>query len=242
MTVLFAITLFLSSALLFFVQPMFAKMVLPLLGGTPGVWNTCMAFFQAVLLDGYAAYARPGQELTYFEIDPAVVRIARDEGYFHFLGEAPIPAKVVLGDARLTLEQAADNSFDILVIDAFSSDAIPLHLLTRAALSLYKSKLSDRGVILFHISNRYLNLGLVLGDLAHDAGLRCRAWHDTLIEEADKASGKTASEWVIMARAGAPLDGLIVPLQWRDLPHHHGRYLWTDDFSNLFSVFRWREE
>jgi spermidine synthase len=119
-------------------------------------------------------YAKPGQQWTFYEIDPLVERIARDRDFFQFMSRCGNEPTVVLGDARLTLERAGDGSYDVLVIDAFSSDSIPTHLLTEEALALYLKKLSARGVVLFHISNRYLDLAPVVAALAFDAGVQAR--------------------------------------------------------------------
>src|SRR5207245_11436461 len=110
-----------------------------------------------------AYYGEPGQHFTYYEIDPTVLPIARDSGYFTFLRDCKASVEYVLGDARLTLQEAPPKQYGIIVMDAFSSDAIPLHLLTREALAIYKEKLTADGIIAFHISNGYLDLTPALG-------------------------------------------------------------------------------
>ena len=137
-----------------------------------------------------ACYGEPGQNWTFYEIDPAVERIARDKRYFTFLRDSPAKVEVVLGDARLSLAKAPDHQYDLIVLDAFSSDAIPVHLITREALKLYLSKLADHGILAFHISNRYLNLKPVLGDLARDANLACLVQEDLKLDEAEKKAKK----------------------------------------------------
>src|SRR5262249_45082582 len=123
---------------------------------------------------GLACYAEPGQRWAVYQIDPAVERVARDPRYFTYLSDCRAGRlDVVLGDARLRLREAPDHEFDLIVLDAFSSDAIPLHLLTREALHLYLDKLADHGLIAVHISNRFLDLAPVLGALARDADLAC---------------------------------------------------------------------
>ena len=117
-----------------------------------------------------AAYRRPGQDWTFYEIDPVVEQIARDDRYFSYLSDRAADIPVVLGDARLALAHAPDLAYDLMILDAFSSDAIPLHLMTREALRLYLDKLAPGGVIAFHISNRMLDLAPVLGNLVADAG------------------------------------------------------------------------
>ena len=186
-----------------------------------------------------AAYGEPGQEFTYYEIDPAVVHIARDSGYFTFLRDCRADLHIVLGDARLTLERAPQHYFGILVIDAFSSDSIPLHLLTREALRLYKEKLAEGGILAFNISNRYLDLEPVLGDLARDGSLLCWTQRDLDITEEEKKAGKAASQWVLMARRQADLGRLGQDRRWQEVRDRRGARLWTDDFSNIFSVFKW---
>lgn len=186
-----------------------------------------------------ACYARPGQQWTFYEIDPVMERIARDPDLFTFLADCPGEHEVVLGDARLSLNHASDGRFGVLVVDAFTSDAIPVHLLTREAIELYMSKLAPGGVVMVHISNRYLDLSPVLANLAWDLGLSSLygANRQTLEQ---LAQGKSASEWVILARRPADLGNLAQDRQWSGLVAEPGSRVWTDDFSDVFSVFRWR--
>ena len=115
---------------------------------------------------------------------------------------------MVPGDARLSLKDAPRRGYGMLVADAFSSDAIPIHLLTREALALYRSKLRRDGVLAFHISNRFLELEPVLGDLARDAGLACRAQEEPSTERG-RPRGKIPSHWVAMARSEAQLGAIV---------------------------------
>jgi spermidine synthase len=186
-----------------------------------------------------AAYGESGQHFTYYEIDPTVVRIARDPRYFTFLRDTKATLDIVLGDARLTLRDAPERRFGLLVMDAFSSDAIPLHLLTREALAMYVSKLADDGVLAFHVSNRYLILQPVLADLARDARLLCWGQNDVELTEDEKKLGKSPSQWVLMARKRDHLGKLARDERWLQLGGRPGVPVWTDDFSNLFSVFKW---
>ena len=119
---------------------------------------------------GLACYAEAGDDWTFYEIDPLVERIARDPRYFTYLQNSRGDLNVVLGDGRLTLQRATPGAYDLIVLDAFSSDAIPVHLLTREAVELYMSRLRTDGVVAVHISNRYLNLEPVLGALAQQRG------------------------------------------------------------------------
>lgn len=187
-----------------------------------------------------ACYAERGQRWTFYEIDPAVERIARDSRYFTFLRDSPAEIGVVLGDARLSLAGAPDRRYDVIVLDAFSSDAIPVHLMTREALKLYLSKLAPNGMLAFHISNRYLSLRPVLADLAEDAGLPELSQADLNISEVEAAGGKSASVWVVMARHREALRRLAANRRWTEGVSPSASRVWTDDYSNLLSVFHWR--
>jgi hypothetical protein len=181
-----------------------------------------------------AAYGQPGQAWTFYEIDPAVVYIARDSGLFTFLEDCPARKNIVEGDARLRLAATRD-CYDLLIIDAFSSDALPVHLFTRQALQVYLARLRDKGVLAFHVSSRYLDLSPVLAELARDAGLGC--WIQSDPEDAQH--GKFASDWVVMGRPAAPLEELVhTSSRWQRLRGGTGRALWTDDFCSLLGLLR----
>jgi hypothetical protein len=186
-----------------------------------------------------ACYGKPGQRFTFYEIDPAVERIARNERYFTFLSDCPAKVDVVLGDARLSLARTPDHHYDLIILDAFSSDSIPVHLLTREAMKLYLTKLANDGVLVFNISNRYLNLKPVIGDLARDAHLVCFLQEDRKLSEAEKRAGKFPSDWIVMARGKSYLGRLLDNPRWKHLPGRQGARLWTDDFTNILSVLRW---
>lgn len=191
-----------------------------------------------------AYYAREGDDWRFYEIDPAIDRIANDQRYFSFLAEcrAGVPP-VILGDAYLRLQEAAEGSFDLLVLDAFSSDSIPVHLITREALALYRSRLKPGGVIAFHVSNRYLNLRPILARLADDAGMVCRGWRDSPTES-EVALGKTESDWVILAAREEDFGEVVWPQGignnpdpvWVKLQANPATPLWTNNFSNLLSA------
>ena len=184
-----------------------------------------------------ASYAVPGQEWTFYEIDSAVVRIARDPGFFSYVdGCSNAPINFVLGDGRLRLKEAPQNYYSLIALDAFSSDAIPLHLLTREAVGLYLSKLANGGLLTFHISNRHLDLSPVLGSIAGSYGLTALIMRDG---EASAESGKDASVWVVLARRPEDLKPLSVDPRWESLEAPENFRVWTDDFSNIFSVM-WR--
>jgi hypothetical protein len=185
-----------------------------------------------------ACYAARGERWTFFEIDPVVERIAREPRYFTFLQNCPADVDVVLGDARLSLQGAGDGQFGTLVLDAYNSDTVPFHLITREALTLYLRKLAPDGALVFHISNRHLRLERVLGVLAQDAGLTCLAKSESVGSFA--ATGKLGSKWVVMARNPATLGRLMYDPQWLKPPPHLKTRLWTDDYASVFSVFDWR--
>ena len=184
-----------------------------------------------------ACYRKPNEDWTFFEIDGAVERIARDTRYFHYLSQCK-GAKVMLGDGRLSLTKMPDGSYDLIVIDAFSSDAIPTHLLTREALALYLRKLKSGGVILFNLSNKYLELGPVLsnGVASVNAFARRQLYYPT---QEETARGAAASEWMVIAADRKTLDFLSRDKRWRETQSEKDARPWTDDFSNIFRVIVW---
>ncbi len=186
-----------------------------------------------------AAYAALRQPWTYFEIDPVVERLARDPRYFTFLRDSPADLRLILGDARLTLASASDGAFDVFVLDAFSSDAIPVHLVTREALALYQRKLAPHGLLACHISNLHLDLEPVFANLARDAHLACLVRDDTVVSPEESALGKAPSVWLVMARQTADLAPLARDPRWRPA-RHDTHAVWTDDYSSLLAAFRWR--
>ncbi len=185
-----------------------------------------------------ACYRRPGESWTFFEIDGAVERIARDTNYFHYLADCGAGIRVVLGDGRLSLKAMPDSSYDMVIIDAFSSDSIPMHLFTREALALYLRKLKPHGVILFNISNEYLDLAPELAALVRSVGAAGR--HQLFQPNGPQiAAGASASEWAAIARAPGDLDAVAPLTRWRAMPPAQSRSAWTDDFSNIFGAIRW---
>jgi hypothetical protein len=194
---------------------------------------------------GIATYLQPGQPLTYYEIDPVVERIARDPNLFTYLTDAGNQINVVLGDGRLTLARAPDGHYGMLIVDAFSSDAIPLHLLTREALQMYLTKLREDGVMVFHISNRYLWLENVLGDLSGDLGLYCMALYDRDVTDKERnEEGKAETHYVTVARPPSHLGKLADATsgsRWQHVKARPGVPVWTDDFSNILGVVIWKQ-
>lgn len=184
-----------------------------------------------------ACYARSDHHWTFYEINPAVINIAQTTDYFTYLQQCPAAStKIVLGDARLQLQNAPDNHFGLIVLDAFNSDAIPMHLMTQEAIALYISKLATGGMLAFHISNRSLKLDAVLADLAKRNGATCLSFADG---EHNPLTGKDPSEWLVMAQHSPAFDVLAGDPRWRAVEGRNGSVAWTDDFSNILSVFRW---
>lgn len=185
-----------------------------------------------------ASYAAPGQPMTFYEIDPAVVQVAKDPRLFTYLADSPGAIRVELGDARLRLRAAPAGGYGMIVLDAFSSDAVPVHLLTREALAEYLQKLAPGGVVLVDITNRYFALQPMLAALAADAGL-CGLVQEDL---AAGVPGKADSTWVVLARRPAdlqPLQPLRRDSRWRPLPPG-APAPWRDDFADPLQVFRWQ--
>ncbi len=185
-----------------------------------------------------AAYGRAGESWTFFELDPTVVFLARDSGHFTFWQDSSAGLRAVTGDARISLARETGKQYDLLILDAFSSDAVPVHLLTREALQLYR-RLTPGGALAFHISNRFLDLEAVLGSLARDAGLEALAWADLTVSDADRRAGKLPSHWMVLSADPELMAVLAQSGPWRQPSSKDGAPLWTDRFSNLLRVFRW---
>lgn len=188
-----------------------------------------------------AAYAGAGDAYTFYEIDPVVRDFADRSPYFDFLAAARqrgAAVEVVLGDARLTLARAQAASSDVLILDAFSGDAIPSHLLTREALAMYVDKLSPEGLLLAHVSNIYLDLVPVLARLADDAGLIVLLRDDSTLRAQEIADGgRAGSEWMLLARRSRDLASLRAA-GFREVTPPRSARVWTDDFSNIVTTLR----
>ena len=188
-----------------------------------------------------ACYAKPGQQWRFYEIDPEMETIARDPKRFTFLSACLPNVPVSIGDARLTLARETDAPFDVLVIDAFSSDAVPMHLLTREAFEIYQRRLAPGGVLLVHVSNRYLELEPVV---AAAAGW---GWHLAMRDYSAGTDGPlksySDSHWVALTRDRATLDGLVARSgreKWAAMKGRKGFGGWTDDFGSILPVIKWR--
>jgi hypothetical protein len=185
-----------------------------------------------------SCYARPEQTWTYFEIDQTVIDIAHDRSLFTFLHDCTPNATVTPGDGRLTIARVPDRSYDLIVVDAFGGDAIPVHLLTREALELYLAKLRPDGVLLFNISNKYVDIESVLAGEANALSLVGLVRTDVNVTPEQAALGKSPSAWLAMARDETNLATLPATSGWRRVEADAGSPVWTDDFSDLLTVMR----
>lgn len=186
-----------------------------------------------------ACYARPGDELTFFEIDPLVVALARDSRLFSYLEECAPAARVVLGDARLALARDSTRVYDVIVLDAFSSDAIPVHLLTREAMGLYLDRLAPGGVLALHISNRYLDLRPAVAALAGDAGVVAFLGEQRSLTSEESARMYSPSRWVAVARDESTLAPLAIRDRWQEMTALPGSRVWSDDYANVLGALTW---
>jgi hypothetical protein len=178
-----------------------------------------------------AAYGKAGDRYRFYEIDEAIVAAARR--HFSFVADSPAEVSVALGDGRLLLQQEAAARFDVLVVDAFSGDSIPVHLLTREAVALYRQRLKPGGVIALHISNSHLALAPVVADIAGELGLQTAFISDPGV---DGDPSTAVSDWVLLAEDRAVLD--LPPIQeaTTPLPRREGMRTWSDDYSNILQV------
>jgi hypothetical protein len=188
-----------------------------------------------------ASYATTGQRWTFYEIDRAVESIARNTEFFTYLRECGDRCQVVIGDARQSLLRATPGQYGLIVLDAFSSDAIPMHLLTKEALELYLSRLDERGILAFHVSNRHLSLGPVLARLCNDHQLVAVEQLER-VQRQELKNGKVSSDWVFVARSREDLGPLIGDPTWSRPSPSQSTPLWTDDYSNILSVIKFRRD
>jgi predicted O-methyltransferase YrrM len=177
-----------------------------------------------------AAYGRRGDGFRFYEINPAVIDVA--SRYFRFLAESAAKTDVVAGDGRLALEQEAPKSFDVIVLDAFSDDSVPVHLLTREAFELYFERLRDGGVLAIHLTNRYLKLDSVVAALAESMRKQLAMVHSA----ADPERQIAAADWAVVADTPEALRSLLGPAGVMETGPKTRP--WTDEYSNLFQVWK----
>jgi spermidine synthase len=180
-----------------------------------------------------AAFGKSGQKMTFFEVDPVVIKIAQDPNLFTFLEDSEAKVEIVQGDARLTLERRRDNEFQLLILDAFSSDSIPMHLLTREAFRLYLQKTTPDGIIALHISNRVLDLEPIIAKISESLGLVSLTL-ESAPNESQHANGMRPSIWMVIVRDRTHASKLI---GWRPSESLPDTPLWTDDYSNILSAY-----
>ena len=179
-----------------------------------------------------AVYGRPGDVYRFYEINPQVIDLAKTE--FSFLGSSKATIETLLGDARLTLEAEPAQRYDVLAIDAFSSDSIPTHLMTYEAMGVYLKNMKPDGVIAFHVTNRFLHLAPVVKRIADEHGL-----HTILVaDDPESGSDLANTDWVLVSRSKAVLDNKRITESQEAIGEIPGLRLWTDSFNNLFKILK----
>lgn len=181
-----------------------------------------------------AAYGQPGDTFRFFEIDPLVERIARE--LFTYLRDTPARTDVVLGDARFSINRDNSGPYDVLALDAFSGDAVPIHLLTQQALALYRKHLAPDGILAFHISSQYLDLEPVLARAAQQAGMHAVTVHSA----GDENQGIFNADWVLLTNDEAFLSQPEVARAVQPAQMRNNVNLWTDDYSGILPILKWQ--
>jgi hypothetical protein len=187
-----------------------------------------------------AAYLQPGQTLRYFELDPLVRELASDPRYFTHLRDTRGAVDVVVGDGRLSLVRDAGPRYQLVFLDAFTSDAVPVHLLTREAVAHYLTRLAPGGALVFNTSNRHVRLDALVAALARDLGLPARAHVPPPLSPTEEAAGWARTTWAVLTRDEVELERWA-PLEegWRTLTADPEIRAWTDARASLLSVIRW---
>ncbi|HYC46270.1 MAG TPA: fused MFS/spermidine synthase [Burkholderiales bacterium] len=178
-----------------------------------------------------AVYGRAGDVYRFYEINPQVIDVAKRE--FTYLADTPASVETVLGDARLTMEREPAQNYDLIAIDAFSSDSIPVHLMTREALAVYLKHLKPGGLIAFHVTNRFLRLAPVVKAIAHEAGLASAL----IVDEAEE-SDFAKTDWILVARDAKVLARKEIASATEPVETIPGLAVWTDDYNNLFRILK----
>lgn len=217
-----------------------------------------------------AGYMGRGQKITFYEIDPKVVELVNGPSYFTYLTDARdrgAEVEIVLGDARLTLDRHTDRKYDLLLIDAFSSDSVPIHLMTVEALRMYKDRIAEDGLLAIHVSNRYLKLEFEVAALAAECGMTCRVRTDvcehwvngTFVTKPGIPPGRTSCTWLVLSKTPERLsptftEGSTGPIaavasgmtymllsRWEPAVRLGGVRTWTDDYADLPQLIRSNE-
>jgi hypothetical protein len=185
-----------------------------------------------------ACHSRPGERWRAYEIDAAILRIARDPRLFTFIERCAPDLPIVLGDARLSLVDEPQGGHDVLIVDAFSSDSIPIHLLTREALALYVDKMSADGTLLLHVSNRYLELASVIAVIAAERDLVALQRNSSSTPQ-DNAEFRLPSNVVAVARRASPQASALEGAGFKPLTPRPDVEPWTDGHADLIGAL-WR--
>jgi hypothetical protein len=179
-----------------------------------------------------AAYGRAGDQFVFYEINSQIVDLAR--ALFLYLRETPAQTRITIGDGRLSLARDTSPPFNVIVLDAFSGDAIPVHLLTREAIALYLRHLLNGGVLAFHVSNDFLDLAAVVQKLARDAGYTAILAHN----KSDDEEAVLPSDWVLVTNNHFVLDNASIRIHEKPIEQHPEWRLWTDDYNNVWETFK----
>jgi hypothetical protein len=184
-----------------------------------------------------------GDSLDYYEIDRTVVRFSRDENYFTFIANCAPGAQVILGDARLTMADAPDGRYDIIIVDAFSSDAIPVHLMTREAMAIFLKKSASTALVVMHVSNRHLELASVVAGVAAANNAIAREYYRSEEEDEEIRKGeyndsayRFSSDVVVVGRTDADFGELAKRKSWTVVEPDQNQWVWTDDYSNIIGA------
>jgi hypothetical protein len=177
--------------------------------------------------------SEPGESWKFFEIDQTMVDTARDPRYFRYISSCAPNFKPVIGDARLTFAKEPDGAYDLIIVDAYSSDAIPIHLATEEAMKIYKDKLAPHGAVVMHVSNRHLDLETVVVGIAEANDLKSWVYNEDSDRDADYIF---ATDVVVSAREDADVGKLASSKQWEETEADEKQRVWTDDYSNIIGA------
>ncbi|HEU4854549.1 MAG TPA: fused MFS/spermidine synthase [Nitrosospira sp.] len=178
-----------------------------------------------------AVYGQPGDVYRFYEINPQVIELAQSE--FTFIGDSKARIEIVHGDARLSLEKENAQGFDVLAVDAFSGDSVPVHLITREAVAIYLRHMNPEGIIAFHVTNTFLSLAPVVQKIASDRGL-----YSVLIHDDAENSPLRRTDWVLIARDKRALHPEPIRNAASQGKSASSLAVWTDDFNNLLDVLK----
>jgi hypothetical protein len=180
--------------------------------------------------------SEPGETWKFFEIDQSMVDTARDPRYFTYIRSCEPDLEPVIGDARLTFARESDGIYDLIIVDAYSSDAIPIHLATEEAMAIYKDKLAPQGAVVMHVSNRHLELSSVVVGIADANDLMSWVYNQTTDRDSEYIFSTAV---VVCARQEADVGTLASSEQWALTEANENQRVWTDDYSNVFGAV-WR--